>query len=656
MDWIGKYRILSELGRGAMGVVYLGEDPLIGRRVAVKTIRFDNIKEQDEIENAQKRFMREAVSAGNLSHPNIVTIYEVGEDEGLTFIAMVHFEGERLEDQLAAGMCYSPEEAIALMTQLADALDYAHSQGVIHRDIKPGNILIDTLGRPHIVDFGIARVQASTMTQTNTVMGTPYYMSPEQVAGRKVDSRADVFALGVVLYEILTGEKPFSGETLTTVLYKIFNERPLPTRSIRADLPEGLDYVISRALAKSPEDRYGNCLELARDLEVYSQYADEEIPEVRPLEGVPEMTVSPEGDVASATSSGTGTASPMAETIIDSSTQISAGARNRKPLLIVLGAMMGLVVIVAVALMILTGKDERPRIGGGGMSPVAVSAQAKTHLDAGSSHLESGNLESALSEFEQVLTEVPDHYEARMNLANIFKQMGRHEEAIPFYESLIKTEASDVRPYKQLGDIYAEKQDLEQSIRYYRRYLDGAEEGDDKRDVSRAVENLENRLNPGGAAIPENRQVDPKEEAAKTEENPEDPKTKTDSGDQTVKREPVIKPVIDSETKESSFSPGKDFGISITPLNPYQAKRYGYINYKGILITRVSPLGAAALAGLKSGDIIIGLTFKGRQTRFPAVENLRSALAAAVPGDTLVLVGQRKTTAGETTDFVITIN
>jgi len=262
---IGKYIVKSELGRGAMGVVYKAVDPVIGRTVAIKTIRFDLLSDPEQRDEAQRRFVREAQSAGGLSHPNIVTIYDVGESEGMTFIAMEFVEGESLESLLAAGVRWDVPSAARFGVQMAEALDLAHRKGIVHRDIKPGNILVDAEGRPHIVDFGIARIASSSMTQTNMVMGTPYYMSPEQVAGRPVDHRADIFALGAVLYEMLTREKAFPGEGLTTVIYKIMNENPVPVRSFRDDIPAGISSIIQKALAKDPNARYRSCRELIAD-------------------------------------------------------------------------------------------------------------------------------------------------------------------------------------------------------------------------------------------------------------------------------------------------------------------------------------------------------------------------------------------------------
>ena len=211
IEKIGKYTVTGEIGRGAMGIVYKGVDPYIGRSVAIKTIRFDTITQPSEQEHAQRRFMREARSAGSLSHPNIVTIYDVGIDEGLTYIVMEYIEGHSLEELIAGGTQYSIEEITAMMAPIADALDYAHRKGIVHRDIKPGNILLDSEGRPHIVDFGIAHLSTSTMTQTSMAMGTPYYMPPAQIAVKKVEHRAAIFSLGDVLYELLTCQHPFPG-------------------------------------------------------------------------------------------------------------------------------------------------------------------------------------------------------------------------------------------------------------------------------------------------------------------------------------------------------------------------------------------------------------------------------------------------------------
>ncbi|MGD2294355.1 MAG: protein kinase [Candidatus Aminicenantes bacterium] len=272
MDKIGKYNILGELGRGAMGVVFKGEDPLIGRIVAIKIIRLDAFHAPHEQAEAKTRFIREAQSAGNLTHPNIVTIYDVGEAEGTPYIAMEYIEGQSLEHVIISRKDFTLYSIFNLISQIGNALDYAHQKGIVHRDIKPGNILLDNTDRAHIVDFGIARVSTSTLTQSGTSLGTPSYMSPEQVAGRQVDHRSDIFALGVILYELLTYQKPFFGDSYTTVIYKIMNEDPPPLRTFNARLPEELDFIIRKALAKKPEERYQTCRQLADDLSSYQTF------------------------------------------------------------------------------------------------------------------------------------------------------------------------------------------------------------------------------------------------------------------------------------------------------------------------------------------------------------------------------------------------
>ncbi len=267
MDRIGKYSIVGEIGRGGMGVVYRGVDPYIGRTVAIKTIRLDTLGRERGREDALKRFLREAQAAGNLSHPNIVTIYDVGEHEGLIYIAMEHIEGSSLESLLEAGRAFTLEEIAGLFSQLASALDYAHGRGIIHRDIKPANILVGPDLKVSIVDFGIARTAASTMTQTGMLMGTPRYMSPEQIGGRRIDHRSDVFSLGAILYELLARRNPFEGDSITTVIYKIMHADLEPLSAFNKDLPPGLEEVVARALARDPEERYRSGAELLAGLQ-----------------------------------------------------------------------------------------------------------------------------------------------------------------------------------------------------------------------------------------------------------------------------------------------------------------------------------------------------------------------------------------------------
>ncbi len=264
---IGKYEILDIIGKGAMGIVYKALDPDIDRIVAIKAIRFDIISEDSEREEIMKRFMREAQSAGKLVHPNIVTIYDVVKTKNMTYIVMQHIEGHSLQKTISSGQKTSTEKAVLLMTQICSALSYAHKQGIIHRDIKPANILIDKEGKPYLVDFGIARIETSTITQTGRTVGTPSYMSPEQVMGQKVDKCSDIFSLGVLLYEILTGKRPFHGDSITTVIYKIIHEEPLASTEIKKALPKGFETIISKALAKDPKKRYQTCEQLKQDLQ-----------------------------------------------------------------------------------------------------------------------------------------------------------------------------------------------------------------------------------------------------------------------------------------------------------------------------------------------------------------------------------------------------
>jgi serine/threonine protein kinase len=267
VEQIGKYRILSVLGKGGMGIVYKGLDPDIEREVAIKTIRLDSFLDGPEKEEMLGRVMREARAAGRLNHPNIITIYDVFRDNDLTFIVMQYVDGRTLQSLIESGKLFSPEEVLAILKPVAESLDFAHANGIVHRDIKPANILIDKAGTPFLADFGVARMETSTMTGPGTAVGTLSYMSPEQIMGKTVDGRADFFALGVILYELLAGRKPFTGDNLSTIVYKIVHDEPQCVTDINQNLPPGYEKVIRRALAKNPDDRYQNGREMIADLE-----------------------------------------------------------------------------------------------------------------------------------------------------------------------------------------------------------------------------------------------------------------------------------------------------------------------------------------------------------------------------------------------------
>ncbi len=265
---LGRYEILDELGKGAMGVVYLARDPLIGRLVALKTFRIGYSVKDQELEQFRIRFMREAQSAGILTHPHIVTIHDVVEssEEGLAFIAMEYVKGTNLKLLLQGDQPLALPFVLDILSQVGEALDYAHANRVIHRDVKPANILITAENRVKITDFGIARLESSNLTQEGQLLGTPNYMAPEQIQGKEVDHRADLFSLGVVLYEMLTRHKPFQGENLTVVSHRIVYDHFTPPRDYIHGLPPGLDRVLARALEKDPGRRYQRAREMVDDL------------------------------------------------------------------------------------------------------------------------------------------------------------------------------------------------------------------------------------------------------------------------------------------------------------------------------------------------------------------------------------------------------
>jgi serine/threonine protein kinase len=264
---LGRYEIIEELGRGAMGVIYKAKDPVIGRYVAIKTIRLGDFTDSAHVAELHSRLMREAQSAGVLSHPNIITIFDVGEEAGLAYFAMELVEGVTLEHIVEGEQRLDESAIVSIARQTADALGFAHQRGIVHRDIKPANIMLTQDGRVKVADFGIAKVGSTKMTQTGMLLGSPSYMAPEHFLGKPLDGRSDIFALGILLYELITGQPPFVAENLGTLSYKIAHEDPLPPIKLKPGMNPRLNALVVKALARDPAARFQTAEEMCAALD-----------------------------------------------------------------------------------------------------------------------------------------------------------------------------------------------------------------------------------------------------------------------------------------------------------------------------------------------------------------------------------------------------
>jgi serine/threonine-protein kinase len=377
MNKLGKYQIRRTLGKGAMGIVYEGFDPVIERTVAIKTILPSQLNSA-EVVGLMARFKREAQAAGRLNHPGIVAIYEYGEDiaqdvtdeeatvfagpsatEGaqrVAYIAMEFVKGRELRDFFEKGERFPLGEVLRIMSEILEAMDHAHANGVVHRDMKPANLILLENGRVKVADFGIARIEASELTQTGTVMGTPSYMSPEQFMGQPVDGRSDLFSCGVILYQLLTGEKPFTGESTTTIMYKVLREDPVPPTELNLSLPPALDALMKKALAKPPAQRFQNGKAFAQALrEALAEQAQEPI-QVTTANTIP--AVPPPRAVQDASQA---TAMPQ------------AGAPRQRAVGPWLVGGAALVALLAVAYIVFApGRGTAPQLAQGGVAPATL--------------------------------------------------------------------------------------------------------------------------------------------------------------------------------------------------------------------------------------------------------------------------------------------
>ncbi len=417
-DPIGKYQIVGKLGQGAMGEVLRGHDPVLNRDVAIKRISSG----LDADETLRKRFKREAEAVALLSHPHIITVYELGFEGEQMFMAMELLEGVDLKHAVAQRKL-SFAEKLSVMEQICEGLAFAHERDLVHRDLKPANIHILPNGKVKIMDFGLARMSGSDMTSTGTVMGTPHYMSPEQVRGQKADARSDVFALGCVFYELLSGRKPFDAESMHGVLFKVMQEEPTPLAEVAPEVPQALMHVVERALSKDPAERFQSAGELLSALRLARSAGATTVVAARPERPGGERTVvstpqAPRDPARSASSSRLGTRSSL------NRPPAGHGTRN---LLIAFVAGLAVVVLGALALRPMLGgraePEPQPQVA------ALVQAAIATRVEVAQRRLDSGDYAAAVREAESVIKMDPNNAEAKAILAEASDRVRRSEAA-----------------------------------------------------------------------------------------------------------------------------------------------------------------------------------------------------------------------------------
>jgi len=452
----GRYQIIEELGKGGMGKVYKALDTEIEERVAVKLLKPEIAAD----ENMIRRFKNELKFARKITHKNVCRMYDLNEYESINYITMEYVPGEDLKSSIRRMGPLTAGKAVFIAKQLCKGLKEAHKLGVVHRDLKPQNIMIDRDGNARIMDFGIARsLKTEGMTKTGMMIGTPHYISPEQVTGKDIDQRSDIYSLGIIIFEMVTGKVPFEGETPINIAFMHKTAKAPDPRKFNAQVPLDLSRMILKCMEKDKKKRYQS----AEEVLSYLRKIEKEI--------------------------------PTTDRVLPKKDQITSGAiaakRRLKKLLIPAAVIIVLAIIGIIIKMDLPRSEvSKPS------SAQAVSSEKENYFIAGREYWEDKNYSEAMNQFKKILELEPENLEALLSLASILKEQGKIDEAIPEYEKVIALNNLDHRAYDKLGQIFEQKQELEKATQYFKKYLDIAPQGSDFNRISQKIKDLEAQHQP----------------------------------------------------------------------------------------------------------------------------------------------------------------